>query len=69
MDKITQGELTSLDRCDRCGAQALYRLSLLEMHMSLDLCGHDFRKNAPNMFAAKWIITASGPSHLTGTTA
>ena len=36
--------LTALDRCDRCGAQAWYKI---EMSNTFDLlfCKHDFDKN------------------------
>lgn len=60
-------DLNLTDRCDQCAAQALYRMTKLatsfdEKDLTLDMCGHHFRRHAPVMFAAKWVITASAPS-------
>lgn len=41
--------LTALDRCDRCGAQALVRYDL--NGLELQLCGHHDRENRPALLA------------------
>lgn len=38
-----QNELTLKDRCDRCSAAAMVRVSIGEL--PLDFCGHHYRKN------------------------
>lgn len=60
-------ELTLNDRCDNCGAQALYRMTLMALDFgktdsTLDLCGHHYNKHAPVMFGKGWVITASAPA-------
>lgn len=59
-------DLTVSDRCDNCGAQALYRMTLMALDFdktdaTLDLCGHHYNKHAPVMFGKGWVITASAP--------
>ena len=41
---LARPALTALDRCDRCGAQALVRATLA--HGDLLFCGHHARQHA-----------------------
>lgn len=42
MESLTRSKLTPLDRCDRCGAQALVRASFI--HGDLYFCVHHARQ-------------------------
>ena len=44
---IESAALTLLDRCDRCGAQALVRVVL--PNGDLLFCGHHYAKHAPTL--------------------
>ena len=46
-------ELTRSDRCDRCGAQAYVRATLMAAHgAALLFCGHHFRRHEAALVAA-----------------
>jgi hypothetical protein len=47
-------QLTSSDRCDRCGAQAYVRVN--NSKYDLDFCGHDFTKLGEVLDAQGWNI-------------
>jgi hypothetical protein len=47
-------QLTSSDRCDRCGVQAYVRVS--RGTMILDFCGHDFNKLGESLDTQDWSI-------------
>lgn len=62
------GPLTAHDRCDGCGAQALYR-----MHRPpttdhpfrkgvLDFCGHHYRGNLPELLGDGWSVAVKHES-------
>lgn len=59
--------LTAHDRCDRCGAQALFRVAHEEKAIeSLLFCGHDFRANAKALTADGWIVVDGTPVEIAG---
>lgn len=55
--------LTLHDRCDQCGAAALYRLNKQTevIPAELDFCGHHYFKNSPKMFDNGWSVVAVAP--------
>lgn len=66
-----QGQmLTAADRCDNCGAAAVYRLGLgprdgnHQLVGVLDLCSHHHHKNFPSMFAQGWAVIGGNPDLL-----
>lgn len=46
---VATRELTALDRCDRCGAQAYVRAVLQSSGGELLFCGHHARSVEPNL--------------------
>ncbi|MGW2207161.1 DUF7455 domain-containing protein [Streptomyces sp. NPDC001774] len=61
--------LSVQDRCDRCGAGAAYRICKAPgggRRLTLDLCGHDWRRNAADMYAEGWVVIAGNPDELQG---
>lgn len=48
-------QLTSADRCDRCGVQAYVRVS--NANLTLDFCGHDYAKLGEALDAEGWGIS------------
>src|SRR5688572_9210476 len=66
--------LTAVDRCDGCGAGAVYRvtnrkvidhLGVLGKTYTLDFCGHHWRKNFPGMVDQGWVVIGGNPDLLT----
>jgi hypothetical protein len=53
---VAPRELTALDRCDRCGAQAYVRVVLASSGGELLFCGHHARQHEPQLRskAAEW---------------
>ncbi|MGW0682940.1 DUF7455 domain-containing protein [Streptomyces sp. NPDC002754] len=53
---IPMPTLTAHDRCDGCGAAALYRVADVSSQASktLDFCGHHYRKHSPNLLKKGW---------------
>ncbi|MFQ4149314.1 hypothetical protein AAGW05_11525 [Arthrobacter sp. LAPM80] len=53
---ITSPELTTLDRCDRCGAQAYVRVVLESSGGELLFCGHHARSVEATLkpLSSKW---------------
>jgi len=47
-------ELTALDRCDRCGAQAYYMA--VKTDQSLLFCAHHAREHGPVLMAEGWRV-------------
>jgi hypothetical protein len=63
--------LTAVDRCDGCGAGAVYRVShvrwdgdLASEFKTLDFCGHHWRKNFPTMVDKGWVVNGTNPDLL-----
>ena len=54
----TAPDLTALDRCDRCGAQALVRATL--EHGELMFCGHHSRQHAEALARVARAVIAKG---------
>lgn len=50
--------LTAADRCDGCGAAALYRIADIRGTSSktLDFCGHHHRKHSPTLIKQGWTV-------------
>lgn len=50
--------LTAHDRCDGCGAAALYRLADISGPESktLDFCGHHHRQHSPTLLKKGWTV-------------
>lgn len=64
---VTNLVLNLLDRCDSCGAAAVYRvgaqMATPELHQpTLDFCGHHWRKNFPKMALTGWLVTGTNPA-------
>lgn len=60
--------LTAVDRCDGCGAGAVYRVAKRITGMQeivsnslLDFCGHHWRKNFPSMVDKGWVVIGGNP--------
>lgn len=55
---LTMPTLTVHDRCDGCGAQALYRVADTSGPESktLDFCGHHHRKHSPALLKKGWTV-------------
>lgn len=53
---VANRELTALDRCDRCGAQAYVRVVLESSGGELLFCAHHARQHEPQLrsIAAEW---------------
>lgn len=47
--------LTAMDRCDRCGAQA-YHLARKSGGLEILLCNHHHREHGPRMLEEYWTI-------------
>jgi ribosomal protein L37AE/L43A len=47
--------LTSMDRCDKCGAQAYVRVG--KGSMELDFCGHHFAKYGDDLDLQQWAVS------------
>ena len=58
--------LNAADRCDGCGAAAVYRVEKdREPHLpvaALEFCGHHWRKNFPGMAGDGWLVVAVNPA-------
>lgn len=54
----TAPALTALDRCDRCGAQALVRAAL--PHGELLFCGHHARQHAEALARVAVVVDDTG---------
>lgn len=62
--------LTAVDRCDGCGAGAVYRVMkappvgevvyAMDARL-LDFCGHHWRKNFPKMVDKGWVVIGGNP--------
>jgi hypothetical protein len=48
--------LTAADRCDNCGAAAVYRTQSGVTTTVLDFCLHHWRKHAPAMMQQGWTV-------------
>ena len=56
-DQVNGGEnvLTAADRCDACGASAVYRMAKeVDSPSALDYCLHHWRKYVPQM--SGWVV-------------
>lgn len=60
--------LTTADRCDRCGAAAVYRVSkkqradiVIGADTFLDFCMHHWRKSFPAMADNGWKVIGANP--------
>ncbi|MET1155482.1 hypothetical protein [Arthrobacter sp.] len=53
---VAPRELTAMDRCDRCGAQAYVRVVLASSGGELLFCGHHARQHEPQLRskASEW---------------
>lgn len=49
-------QLTAADRCDACGAQAVYRVKSVITLGVLDMCGHHWNANASDLIVRGWVI-------------
>ena len=49
-------QLTALDRCDRCGAQAYVEVKLTASKMLLLFCAHHFRENEDKLKLTSRIV-------------
>lgn len=63
--------LTAVDRCDGCGAGAVYRvmkritgMEAVVANSALDFCGHHWRKNFPKMVDSGWVVVGGNPDLL-----
>lgn len=56
--------LTAVDRCDGCGAGAVYRMRDGKGNRVLDFCGHHWTRHAPAMTEQGWKVTGSNPDAL-----
>lgn len=63
--------LTAHDRCDGCGAGAVYRVAKhitgmreIVANSLLDFCGHHWRKNFPSMVDKGWVVIGGNPDLL-----
>lgn len=60
--RVPDEPLTAHDRCDRCGAQAYYRVHRppTEEHPkrkgALEFCGHHYRKFSPSLIGDGWDV-------------
>jgi hypothetical protein len=60
--RVPDAPLTAHDRCDRCGAQALYRMHWppTEEHPkrkgALEWCGHHYRAYLPELLGDGWAV-------------
>jgi len=53
----TTAQLTRLDRCDRCGAQAFVKATLASGDgMELFFCGHHFREHEAKLVASGAVV-------------
>lgn len=52
--------LNATDRCDGCGAGAVYRVSRNGGAL-FDFCGHHWRKHFPKMVDEGWVIAGVNP--------
>lgn len=56
VDVIEPVHLTAQDRCDACGAQAMYRVKSAITLGELDMCGHHWNENASDLTFKGWVI-------------
>ena len=62
VDEVQGVNLTAVDRCDRCGAQAYVRVAI--SGMTLDFCAHDYKAHGPALVAKGATIVADQRSQL-----
>lgn len=55
-------EMTAEDRCDACGARAMYRLASPTSGSAIDLCNHHGKKNAAALEAKGWTMRGAWKS-------
>lgn len=58
-------KLTATDRCDACGGAAVFRVAKKEtLSVTLDFCGHHWRKSFPKMADSGWAVIGGNPDLL-----
>lgn len=53
--------LTAVDRCDRCGAQAYYRAEHRRGDSDLLFCVHHYREHRDKLVQEDWVICSDNP--------
>lgn len=54
--------LTKSDRCDRCGAEAIYAVG--KNGFRLDMCKHHYDANHSKFVSEQWSVIADNSEHL-----
>lgn len=55
---VATGVLTALDRCDRCGAQAIVRREHTDLALELQFCAHHDTKHGAPLAEQGFTVTA-----------